>query len=184
MASRYPHLDSEDEDVGHKSSSGSETDPEQEEGDRTAQEDKSAVSELAQELSALGIQGNSSNAPEENQVAASWAVHRNSHPELDKYKALWAEEQLELKQRLSVEDSPEVLAWIGGTNNFRNLKLVGGVDISFIKGDAVNACAILVILEYPSLKLLHQVVNFFITTRGKYQSRFISNLFNLLYTLH
>ena len=161
MAARYPHIDSEDEDVGYRSSSGSESGSEQEpvpeQGDRTAREDKSAARKLVEELSALTIQGNSSEAPEENQVADSWTVHKNSHPELDKYKALWATEQLELKQKLSVEDSPEVLSWKEETGNFRNLKLVGGVDISFIKGDAVNACAILVILEYPSLKLLHQV---------------------------
>ena len=162
MAARYPHLDSDDDEVGYKSPSDSETDPDQEPEDSTIQEDKTAVSELVQELSALGIQGNSSSAPEENQVATHWAVHKNSHPELDRYKALWAKEQLDLKQKLSVEDSPEVLAWKEGTDNFRNLRLVGGVDISFIKGDAVNACAMLVILEYPSLKLLHQVANYLI----------------------
>ena len=35
----------------------------------------------------------------------------------------------------------------------RPLRHIGGVDISFIKGDNVNACATLVVLEYPSLEV-------------------------------
>ena len=34
------------------------------------------------------------------------------------------------------------------------MQLVGGVDLSFVKGDDVNACAALVVLEYPSMKVL------------------------------
>jgi deoxyinosine 3'endonuclease (endonuclease V) len=33
------------------------------------------------------------------------------------------------------------------------LKYVGGVDISFVKGDNVNACAALVVLSYPELEV-------------------------------
>ena len=33
------------------------------------------------------------------------------------------------------------------------LRYVGGVDISFIKGDDVNACAAFVVLEFPELKV-------------------------------
>ena len=36
------------------------------------------------------------------------------------------------------------------------LKFVGGVDISFVKGDAVNACAAYVIVSYPDLKLVYK----------------------------
>lgn len=39
----------------------------------------------------------------------------------------------------------------------RPLRLVGGVDISFIKGSDENACATLVILEYPSLQTVYEV---------------------------
>ena len=35
----------------------------------------------------------------------------------------------------------------------RALEYVGGVDISFVKGDNVNACAALVILKLPSLEV-------------------------------
>ena len=156
MAARYPHIDS-DEDLHYRSFSDHDSDPDSYSEAIKPQKDKLDVTNLVDELSSLTIKGNSSNAPEETSVANSWTVHRNSHPELDRYKALWAGEQLELKEKLSVEDSPEVLGWKKGLNPFGNLKLVGGVDISFIKGDEVNACAMLVILEYPSLKLLHQV---------------------------
>ena len=33
------------------------------------------------------------------------------------------------------------------------LQFIGGVDLSFVKDDNVNACAALVIVEYPSLKV-------------------------------
>jgi len=36
-------------------------------------------------------------------------------------------------------------------------RLIGGVDISFIKGDNVNACACVVIMSYPDLKIVHSV---------------------------
>ncbi|MEQ2187621.1 hypothetical protein GOODEAATRI_006575, partial [Goodea atripinnis] len=36
--------------------------------------------------------------------------------------------------------------------SFSGLERVGGVDLSFIKGDEVNACAQLVVLSYPDLK--------------------------------
>ncbi|XP_042198246.1 endonuclease V isoform X4 [Callorhinchus milii] len=37
---------------------------------------------------------------------------------------------------------------------FRGLERVGGVDLSFIKGDEVNACAALVVLSYPDLEVI------------------------------
>lgn len=157
MAARYPHIDSDDDGVGddYQSDSGHESDTVDLSDDSELQGDES-VGELATEIESLAIKGNTSSNPEENTVATTWAVHRNSHPELDKYKILWAKEQLELKEKLSTDDSPEVLSWKEGTNKFKRLKFVGGVDISFIKGDEVNACAMLVILEYPSLNLLHK----------------------------
>eukprot|EP00903_Cladosiphon_okamuranus_P009630 g9164.t3 len=38
----------------------------------------------------------------------------------------------------------------------RPLRLVGGVDISFVKGSNENACASLVVLEFPSLKPVYE----------------------------
>lgn len=37
--------------------------------------------------------------------------------------------------------------------DFSSLERVGGVDLSFIKGDEVNACAQLVVLSYPDLQV-------------------------------
>lgn len=38
----------------------------------------------------------------------------------------------------------------------QQLRLVGGVDISFVKGSEENACATLVVLEYPSLETVYE----------------------------
>lgn len=38
----------------------------------------------------------------------------------------------------------------------RPLKLVGGVDISFVKGSHENACASLVVLDFPSLETVYE----------------------------
>ena len=35
----------------------------------------------------------------------------------------------------------------------KGLRYIGGVDVSFIKGNDVDACACLVVLEYPSLQV-------------------------------
>ncbi len=36
----------------------------------------------------------------------------------------------------------------------KGLRYIGGVDVSFIKGNDVDACACLVVLEYPSLQVI------------------------------
>lgn len=36
---------------------------------------------------------------------------------------------------------------------FSGLQRVGGVDVSFVKGDSVRACASLVVLSYPELQV-------------------------------
>lgn len=38
----------------------------------------------------------------------------------------------------------------------RPLKLVGGLDISFVKGTSENACATLVVLDFPSLETVYE----------------------------
>ncbi|XP_036427265.1 endonuclease V-like [Colossoma macropomum] len=64
----------------------------------------------------------------------------------------WEREQECLKQRLVEEDTE---AWQKNPN-FSGLQRVGGVDLSFIKGDEVNACAQLVVLSYPDMELLYE----------------------------
>ncbi|KAG9277427.1 endonuclease V isoform X1 [Astyanax mexicanus] len=65
----------------------------------------------------------------------------------------WEREQECLKQCLVEEDTE---AWQTDPD-FSGLKRVGGVDLSFIKGDEINACAQLVILSYPQLEVQYEV---------------------------
>ena len=48
----------------------------------------------------------------------------------------------------------DCIIWGESTNNpFSNLNLIGGVDISFDKDDPDHACACLVVLSFPELKV-------------------------------
>lgn len=58
-------------------------------------------------------------------------------------------EQASLKQRLVEGDTEEWQTAPG----FEGLERVGGVDLSYIKGDDVNACAQLVVLSFPELEV-------------------------------
>lgn len=63
----------------------------------------------------------------------------------------WKREQIELKKKLVTEDC---LNWGESTEDpFNNLKLIGGVDISFPKEDSDHACACLVVLTFPELEV-------------------------------
>ncbi|XP_059904131.1 endonuclease V-like [Gadus macrocephalus] len=64
----------------------------------------------------------------------------------------WEREQASLRQRVVEEDTE---AW-QRCPRFSTLERVGGVDLSFIKGDEVNACAQLVVLSYPDLEVLYE----------------------------
>lgn len=66
---------------------------------------------------------------------------------MSKQEAQWLLEQQQLKTKLSLEDSDKFL------DPARDL--VAGVDISFIKGDHINACAGLVVLD-PTLEVVYQ----------------------------
>ena len=52
------------------------------------------------------------------------------------------------------EDSKEVLSWKNG-DAFTRLRYVAGVDVSFDKEDSLYACAMLIILSFPSLEVVH-----------------------------
>ncbi|CAB1344921.1 unnamed protein product [Coregonus sp. 'balchen'] len=64
----------------------------------------------------------------------------------------WESEQASLRQQVVEEDTED---W-QRSPDFTGLERVGGVDLSFIKGDDVNACAQLVVLSYPDLELLYE----------------------------
>uniref|UniRef100_A0A2K5NSK6 Endonuclease V n=1 Tax=Cercocebus atys TaxID=9531 RepID=A0A2K5NSK6_CERAT len=67
--------------------------------------------------------------------------------------SLWKREQAQLKARVVDRDTE---AWQRDPA-FSGLRRVGGVDMSFVKGDSVRACASLVVLSYPELEFCLQV---------------------------
>ena len=64
-------------------------------------------------------------------------------------------EQAQLKKLLVVEDSPEITKIMSSSNheNPSESFFIGGVDISFVKGDNLNACAALIVVDFPELKV-------------------------------
>jgi len=78
-------------------------------------------------------------------------------PALQEIVNKWGKEQTELKSKLITEDTEEWQKALNQENNeLDSLKYVGGVDISFVKDDPVNACAALIILSYPDLKVVYE----------------------------
>lgn len=63
----------------------------------------------------------------------------------------WAALQQSYKSKLVLVDAME-----GCKNGLDDLTLVGGVDVSFIKGDPVNACACLTVLSFPRLDIVYR----------------------------
>ncbi|XP_023555064.1 endonuclease V isoform X3 [Octodon degus] len=66
--------------------------------------------------------------------------------------SLWKREQARLKALLVDRDTE---AWQRDPA-FSGLQRVGGVDVSFVKGDSVSACASLVVLTYPELEVVYE----------------------------
>ncbi|XP_056891703.1 endonuclease V-like isoform X4 [Takifugu flavidus] len=64
----------------------------------------------------------------------------------------WESEQDRLRLQLIQEDSED---WQSRTH-FSGLERVAGVDLSYIKGDHVHACAQLAVLSYPELQVLYE----------------------------
>ncbi|XP_038013133.1 endonuclease V isoform X3 [Motacilla alba alba] len=62
----------------------------------------------------------------------------------------WEREQARLRARVLEEDTEP---WQKAPQ-FSGLQRVGGVDLSYIKGDESRACASLVVLSYPDLEVL------------------------------
>lgn len=65
------------------------------------------------------------------------------------FENLWKTEQLELQKKLILHDD---FHWTID----KDLKYIGGVDLSFIIGDEENACAGLVVLAWPSLEIVYK----------------------------
>jgi len=69
-------------------------------------------------------------------------------PEL---KQKWRQEQLNLSKQLILKNDFE---WDLNTQGTKCIKYIGGVDISFVKDSKVDACATVIICEYPSLNVV------------------------------
>lgn len=71
-------------------------------------------------------------------------------------------EQLELKKRLICDDASVIKRMLRAckSGSTKETYYIGGVDISFIKGNNVDACAALVILTFPELKVEYSFVYF------------------------
>ncbi|KAK7098706.1 hypothetical protein V1264_002949 [Littorina saxatilis] len=69
----------------------------------------------------------------------------------------WEREQLELKKQLVTRDCPQVKNILQAIRKDTGKTFyIGGVDISFIKGNNVDACAALVILSFPDLQVVYK----------------------------
>ncbi|KQK81270.1 endonuclease V isoform X1 [Amazona aestiva] len=64
----------------------------------------------------------------------------------------WEREQARLRAGVVEEDTEQ---WQKDPS-FTGLERVGGVDLSYIKGDDSSACASLVVLSYPALEVLYE----------------------------
>ncbi|KAM9984713.1 hypothetical protein ACTFIY_009152 [Dictyostelium cf. discoideum] len=71
----------------------------------------------------------------------------------------WIEIQNELKKSLIEKDDFNFK--IDDENKINTtLKYIGGVDISFVKDNDIDACASLIVIEYPSLKMVYKDIEF------------------------
>ncbi|KAM6376943.1 endonuclease V isoform 4-T5 [Pluvialis apricaria] len=77
---------------------------------------------------------------------------RAAAPPPDATLRRWEGEQARLKASVREEDTEE---WQKDAS-FAGLERVGGVDLSYIKGDDTSACASLVVLSYPALEVLYE----------------------------
>ncbi|XP_054831310.1 endonuclease V isoform X1 [Eublepharis macularius] len=64
----------------------------------------------------------------------------------------WERDQAQLKADVIEQDTE---AW-QSSPSFAGLERVGGVDLSYVKGDDTSACASLVVLSYPDLEVLYE----------------------------
>ncbi|XP_061233418.1 endonuclease V [Neopsephotus bourkii] len=64
----------------------------------------------------------------------------------------WEREQARLRASVVEEDTEQ---W-QKDSSFPGLERVGGVDLSYMKGDESSACASLVVLSYPALEVLYE----------------------------
>ncbi|XP_060064375.1 endonuclease V-like [Ylistrum balloti] len=98
------------------------------------------------------------NEVEESQRCENTELKSETIP--DEVRAKWESEQQRLKTNVIDSDADvvkEIRQSSGqpGKGDMRQFYL-GGVDISFVKGDNVNACAALVVVSFPSLEVVYE----------------------------
>lgn len=75
------------------------------------------------------------------------------------YKKVWAKEQNRLKSRLVTANTERWQNIVEDESKRaereRELRYVGGLDISTPDGDPLNACVCLTVLKYPEMKVVH-----------------------------
>lgn len=69
----------------------------------------------------------------------------------------WESEQLKLREQLITEDAKTISSWLF-QNSEKSVKefYIGGADISFIKGNSVDACACLTVVRMSDLQVVYQ----------------------------
>ncbi|XP_037770296.1 endonuclease V isoform X4 [Chelonia mydas] len=77
-------------------------------------------------------------------------AHSETEPPEEETLRRWEREQAQLKANVIEEDTEE---W-QKDSTFAGLERVGGVDLSYAKGNDTIACASLVVLSYPDLEVL------------------------------
>ncbi|XP_005100019.1 endonuclease V [Aplysia californica] len=70
----------------------------------------------------------------------------------------WEKEQIDYKRQLCKTDTPVISALVSGCRRKEGggRFYIGGVDISFIKGNNVDACACLSVIQMPDLQMVYQ----------------------------
>eukprot|EP01103_Thecamoeba_quadrilineata_P019070 TRINITY_DN7580_c0_g1_i1.p1 TRINITY_DN7580_c0_g1~~TRINITY_DN7580_c0_g1_i1.p1 ORF type:complete len:385 (-),score=49.16 TRINITY_DN7580_c0_g1_i1:60-1214(-) len=90
-----------------------------------------------------------------NVWAEGW--QRESYPERDleipteALKAKWRRQQREYADDLILTDS---FSWTLTPNKTNTLRYIGGLDISFVRDSKIDACACIVICEYPDMNVV------------------------------
>lgn len=110
----------------------------------------SLLDSLIQEVSSLSMSSSSSTS-----APCSRSGPRPLPPEIEAVREQWDAEQTELCKRLITRDE-RLPSWPGSESKGPPLTLVGGVDISFVGNEEEDACAALVVLSYPELKVVHE----------------------------
>ncbi|XP_048674847.2 endonuclease V isoform X2 [Caretta caretta] len=79
-------------------------------------------------------------------------AHSETEPPEEETLRRWERKQAQLKANVIEEDTEE---W-QKDSTFAGLERVGGVDLSYAKGNNTIACASLVVLSYPDLEVLYE----------------------------